>query len=182
MQEKFAISSADLGKRIAFLREKQGVTLSKLGGGKASTAKSWEENKAPRREKWSGVAETLGLSEVFIFMGRPEEPADYAFVEKYRNEIAESDEWLRSKRVNVRSFPAFDDSAASRIPIDEGHRRHVQIREGFQPPAPTPTPQDCLKHLEEYLRRAEREPGGLGYAYRLLLKDFPLDEFDSPKK
>jgi len=92
MQEKITLSSADVAKRIAFLREKQGATLAEIGGGKASTAKSWEEGKMPRRDKWQGIAERLGLSESLIFIGRPESEADYAFIAKWRNEIWDAPE------------------------------------------------------------------------------------------
>jgi len=89
MQGKITLSSADIASRIAFIREKQGVTLITLGEGKASTAQSWIGGKTPRRDKWGGIAGRLGVSEMLIFMGKPESPGDYAFLRKWRNEIAD---------------------------------------------------------------------------------------------
>ena len=45
--------------------------------------------------------------------------------------------------------------------------------------APQPTAQHCLDHMRQFLEQAEKSPGGLGYTYRLLLKHFPLDEFQT---
>jgi len=37
-----------------------------------------------------------------------------------------------------------------------------------------------MNYFTEFMRRAKRESGGVGYAYRLLQKHFPLDEFTEP--
>ncbi len=53
----------------------------------------------------------------------------------------------------------------------------MRVNSRFQPPAAHPTPEDCRAHLNEYLRRAAVVPGGIGFAYRLLIKHLPLEEF-----
>lgn len=51
----------------------------------------------------------------------------------------------------------------------------------FQPRA-EPTPKMCLEYFQEFLARAEHEPGGVGFTWRLLHKHFPLDEFEPKSK
>ncbi len=52
---------------------------------------------APRREKWKGISERLGLSEQLIFMGHPQTPADYEFIANHRNEIEEAERILKDR-------------------------------------------------------------------------------------
>jgi transcriptional regulator with XRE-family HTH domain len=49
-------------------------------------------------------------------------------------------------------------------------------------PRTEPTAQMCAEYFAEYLARAEREAGGIGFTWRLLQKHFPLDEFEPPTK
>jgi len=89
MQEEITTFYEDLSKRIRFIREKKGITLKELANGSASTAQSWEQGKQPRKPKWRGISERLGLSESFIFLGKPRSKEDYDFIATFRNEIGE---------------------------------------------------------------------------------------------
>lgn len=142
MQEKIALSSASFANRLAFLRDRQRVTLSELAEGKASTAKSWEEGKTPRGDKWQGIAQRLRLSEIFIFHGRPETSEDYAFIEKWRNEIEEADEWLNDARYARRAGWHVSEKA-------DGAAGHLEAI--------------AREKLETLLRLAEGRPERLGW-------------------
>lgn len=210
MQEKFPLFSADVGNRLAFLRDKQGVTLETLGDGHPTTAQSWEQGKSPRRAKWGGIAKRLGLSESLIFMGRPDSDADYAFLVNWRNLIEGADEALQERDMRVHAIASFDRIKAQVVraahagdyPTNHGEENplpiveeaaaslrrqtrsegRVLINAPHQPRPAEPTPQACIDHFLTYLKAAEHAPGGIGMAWWKLQKNFPLDEFEPPKK
>lgn len=105
-QDKFPLFSANIGDRIAWLRSKRGLTLSALGDGRPTTAQSWEDGKMPRRAKWAGIASRLGLSEEFIFLGKPRAPEDYEFIVKWHYEIENSADVLRGHASTTASTTA----------------------------------------------------------------------------
>ncbi len=75
------------GTRIAFIREKTGLTLGQLSDGAASTAKSWESGSLPRADQWEAIAARLGLSVSLVFLGSPKSKEDYDFLAKYADEL-----------------------------------------------------------------------------------------------
>ena len=87
MQDKFPLFSASIGDRIRWIRQKQGLTLSDLADGRASTAGSWEEGKLPRSDKWQGIAERLRVSWNLISSGWPRSDEDYVFLRENRNSL-----------------------------------------------------------------------------------------------
>ena len=179
MQAKISLFSADIGKRIAYFRERQGVTLSRLADGKPATAKSWEEGKAPRHDRWHGISERLGLSEIFIFHGLPRTPEDYAFVAKYAYEIEEAPEWLQD--------PSRDKSGdfglikkTERTTQKATFNRGMKLNPGFHLPVNV-----TREQIEEYLRRildeAESVPGWLGYVHGVLRKHLDIADLKKLK-
>lgn len=58
----------------------------------------------------------------------------------------------------------------------------MEVNPRFAAKPQSPTKDECLAHITEYLNRAEMEPGGLGYAWRVMMKQFPLDDFDPKQK
>ena len=107
MQPKYRNFYDDFGERIAFIREKRGMTLGELSGGSASTAKSWEEGSRPNPEKWEAVASRLKLSVSFVFLGEPRSAADFDFVAKFADEVGPSP----YAAIVSEPQPAGDDSA-----------------------------------------------------------------------
>lgn len=169
-QEKIANFYEDLGTRIAFIRDKQRVTLDELSEGKPSTAQSWEQGKMPRPDRWRHISERLGLSEAFIFNGTPVEEKDYAFIETWKHVIGEKGvtyaERLHSP-LKVEHPPAkFPD------------RPMITPRRSEDPARQPATLQDCERYFLEYLQRAEKDPNAGPYIWRQLQKHFPLDEFE----
>ncbi len=152
----------------------------------------------PRRAKWQGIAERLGLSESFIFLGRLETDADYAFIEKWRNEIQGADALLaaraaatqihaeRAERTTVHevaeSPPSYEKSPLVRGPAVTTVPRRVDINPAHAPRPAEPTEQECIDHFLAYLSQARRTPGGLGVVMWKLNKNFPLDDFETEKK
>lgn len=159
--------------RLKSAMSRRGVTLQQIADHlkvATSTVGAWTQAKNwPKVQLQPQLSAFLGVSTDFLIHG-------------ISVNITEPVEITAVHKTDLRRSLLVDDTAPSRTGFAVGESDPVQLREGFQPPAPTPTRQDCLKHLDEYLRRAEREPGGIGYAYRILMKDFPLDEFDGPKK
>lgn len=164
MQGKISLSSADLASRLAFLREKQGITLEKLADGRPSTAQSWMDGKQPRRDKWDGIADRLGLSEVLVFFGRPESEADYAFIEKWRNEIEESESLLSSYRWNGEDMTT----------------------EELEPPASARTVRAVIKacenHLKAFIETTEGSTDKLSWLLVELRDRFPLNKWTPKEK
>ena len=139
----------DFGRRILFLRHKQGLTLAALSGGSPSTANSWERGSLPRPDQWDSIAGRLGLSVSFVFLGQPKSRADYDFIARFADEIGPPPPHPVEKKPEPKP--------------SEAPTRRMMLNESFQPPAPALT----RKQLEEQLRRildeAEITPGGLGY-------------------
>lgn len=73
----------------------------------------------------------------------------------------------------------YENPASSRERPTASRGERMQLQPKFAVPAPTPDRERCLKHLEQYLMRAETVEGGLGYAWVKLQKHFPLDEFET---
>lgn len=158
MQQKFTLSSANIASRIAFIREKQGVTLTTLGEGKASTAQSWIGGKTPRRDKWIGIAERLGVSEMLIFMGRPAASEDYAFIRRWRNDIADADDLLGASN-------EFREDSAS-YGAASGRRRPE-----------LPLAEECLAYFREFLSKADGDPVRMAWILQELHDRFPLNKW-----
>lgn len=183
MQAKLRNFYGDFGTRLAFIREKRGLTLGELAGGKAaSTAKSWESGSVPRPDQWPAIAERLGLSVSFVFLGEPKSRSDYDFVAKFADELGvppapkgfvveESEHFNYLKPGSQEALPEPRRTSPS----------SKMLEPRYQPRAEEPTPQMCADHFAKYLARALQEPGGVGFTWRLLQKHFPLDEFDGPK-
>lgn len=125
-QEKYRKFYDDFGDRIAFIREKRGLTLGELSGGSASTAKSWEDGSRPNPDKWEAVAKRLGLSVSFVFLGKPTSREDFDFVAKFADELPE-----HSGRQAVEPAPHYPSQGAPRDATDallsEARRRFDYI-------------------------------------------------------
>lgn len=197
MQAKISLFSTDVGKRIAYLRDRRGVTLDTLGEGRPTTAQSWERGKMPRRPKWQGIAQRLGLSESFIFMGRLETEADYAFIAKWRNEIEGADSLL-AVRAAATQIHAERREPATVGQVEESRgtyekpplaisasaattARRVEINPAYSPRPAEPSEQECVDHFLTYLGHARNTPGGVGVVMWKLQKQFPLDDFATEK-
>lgn len=175
LQEQLRNFYDNFGTRIAFIRDKRGLTLGQLSEGAASTAKSWEAGSLPRPDQWEPIAKRLGLSVSLVFLGDPKTREDFDFVAKFADEIGlpPKSQAGSSKSSDYRNSGSQDSLAeepgASRLP--------KMLDPRFQPRA-EPTLQMCKDYIEEYLRRADAQPGGIGYAWVKLQKQFPLDEFE----
>jgi hypothetical protein len=165
MQDQITLSSADFAKRLAFLKECQGITLGDLAHGSPSTAKSWLEGKQPRRDKWSGISERLGLSETLIFFGKPDSPSDYAFIAKWRERILDAEALLKEHE---------HERGARFRAVEEG--RDMRINPRFAQPPAEPTRREVEDHLAAYLDIAEQVPGGVSNAYFVLTGALSLEE------
>jgi hypothetical protein len=52
------------------------------------------------------------------------------------------------------------------------------IRPGFEPPDKSPSEQDCLNYLREYLAQMRAKLGYTGHAYYVLRREFPFAEME----
>lgn len=143
----------DFGTRISFIRAKRGLTLKALAGGKpASTAKSWEEGKVPRNDQWPSIAERLGLSVSFVFLGEPKAQTDYDFIRTYSEEIGNPYRQTlhTTNPCQVCEEPSIYEEHSGKT---EGERLEKSIR----------------AHIESTIRASAGRPDRLGWVYEQLL-------------
>lgn len=124
----------DFGKRLAFIREKRGLTLTQLSGGSASTAKSWEDGSRPAPDKWEAVAGRLNLSVSLVFLGEPSSKEDFDFVAKFTDEIGS---------------PVRNSTQVGESPAAYGDEASIESR--------------LIRHLRELIAAANGDRGRLGW-------------------
>lgn len=124
VQDKTRNFYDDFGTRIRFIRHRRGLTLGALGGGKPSTAKSWELGIKPRPDEWEAVANRLNLSVSLIFLGHPVSRTDYEFLAKYADEIerpahGQKEPMMLEESAGPLSEPTRDQAAQLRANIEK---------------------------------------------------------------
>lgn len=159
------------------MREKQGLTLSELGDGRPTTAQSWERGKEPRRKNWQGISERLGLSELFIFSGRPESQADYAFIAKWTDEIED----LKERSAPQIKDTEYNQRDGSPPRVREGRR--VLMAPNVSPHRKPSSRVDCEDYFNKLLDAAEEsgEPNAFPVIHDRLRKLLPIHEWETPQ-
>lgn len=172
MQEKFPLFNADFGDRVKWLRERRGLTLETLGSGKTSTAQSWEKGKQPRRDKWNGIADRLGLSIQFVFFGQPSSKEDYTFIDNHRNLIAGIE--------SIYPLPPSRGSPKVEEPTELSGRNLTLVASNLIPKREPSSRADCDKYFAALLDAAERSgnPDAFPVLHNRLRREFPLEEWD----
>ena len=144
-----------------------GVAVSTVGAW--AQAKNW-----PQVELQPKLARLLECSISFLFHGVTEEPENSTHsVGEVAAPYGESIAGHAKKRSEDAGIGVRE--AGTKLPSMLIVPRHSL-------PPDAPDREKCLSHFSEFLRQAEREPGGLGYTWRILQKYFPLDEFEPVKK
>ncbi len=168
MQGKTTEKMQDFAGRLKFFRTQRGLSQAQLGklvGKGATTVSTWERGESkPDVEEIAVVASHLGVSPARLAYG----DIDQAPTAK----LLEGDSADYRKSGSLGNSPMA--KAGERTPP-------MMLDPRFQPRA-EPTPKMCLEYFQEFLARAEHEPGGVGFTWRLLHKHFPLDEFEPKQK
>lgn len=167
----------DFGTRLAFLRAKRGIPLASLAGGKASTAKSWEQGSIPAASRWEEIAEKLGLSPSFVFLGQPRLREDYDFIAKYGDEIGEPTGDSAVHEPPASYGDPTPPRAATSPPPPVPTRRPVELTPPYRLPPDTPTEQQCLEYLRAYLQAGREVPGAAAHTWLELQEKFPLSRW-----
>jgi transcriptional regulator with XRE-family HTH domain len=171
-------NSSYFGARLRHLIESKGLGVDEFArdyGISQSQAFNWlKRDEPPLGKHWAPLAKFFGVSKDFLVSGTPqkvESRSDYALAEDPGPYSAVSGFPKSSIRVSTS-----ETEATSRT------GKPVRINPAHQPRPPEPTPQACIDYFLTYLKAAEHAPGGVGVAWWKLQKNFPLDEFDPPKK
>ncbi len=188
LQAKLHNFFLDFATRLRFLRQKRNIALRVLGGGKASTAKSWEGGSQPAPERWDEIASLLELSPSFVFVGTPITREDYDFIAKFADEIEGANEKIaagtrryftgddHSELGNLIVNEAPDESnvkAGGKSAADERARTSKNDRPSLRVITPSdphlplpysaPEPQDVITYLHTLLDAADGDPKRVGW-------------------